>query len=176
MSGLARDGRFGRLVLAARSDPREYRPLSDVLGSRGRRAGSEPVRTTPPWSPSSASCRRTSSTAGACRPETSSVSPSSPGSRQPTTDDATRPTRQPDPRSITGHSTAPLMRPNAPTRPTQRKSEQPLPTPLSVVRSVKVLRRAAAKRTGTRFLISCPRPDWLLDGGPVRVRPVHLVR
>jgi len=27
---LAREARFGRLVLAARSDPREYWPLSDV--------------------------------------------------------------------------------------------------------------------------------------------------
>ena len=54
----------------------------------GSMDASEPARTTPPWSPSSASCRRTSWTAAAGRPANNSDSPSSSGSRRPTTADA----------------------------------------------------------------------------------------
>ncbi len=66
------------------SGPCERRYYAD------RWAGSGPARTTPQWSPSSASCRRTSSTAAAGEPERNCASRSSPGSRRPTTADAAK--------------------------------------------------------------------------------------
>ncbi len=52
---------------------------------RARWAGSEPAPTTPPWSPSSACCRRTSSTDNAGPPASNYAWRSSSGSRRPTT-------------------------------------------------------------------------------------------
>lgn len=54
-------------------------------------AESGPQATTQPWSPSSHCCRRTSSTDEHGRRASSCVSPSSPGSRRPTTDAVDKP-------------------------------------------------------------------------------------
>jgi putative transposase len=63
-------------------------PTSGPYGPRSCAAPwaeSGPARTTPPWSPSSAWCRRTSSTASAGRPASNCAWRSSSGSRRPTT-------------------------------------------------------------------------------------------
>jgi putative transposase len=86
---------------------------AQLRGSMGR-AGR--ARTTPRWSPSSACCRRTCSTAGAGAPAPNSASRSCPGSRPPTTAADAKTHSAASHLSNSRYWPRPLTRPDPPTR------------------------------------------------------------
>jgi hypothetical protein len=87
-NALALRGSVDTIVHSDRGSQPAPTPTSEPCGTRSCAApwvGSVPARTTPPWSPSSACCRRTSSTGSAGPPASSCAWRSSSGSRRPTT-------------------------------------------------------------------------------------------
>jgi hypothetical protein len=110
---IARRSPAGTVVHSGRSVPFDRLPAAlknnGLIGSMGRSA---PAATTPPWSPSSHSCRRTCSTGTAGPPGRNCGWRSSPGSRGPTTAAGDNADSDASPRSNTKHSPAPQQRPN----------------------------------------------------------------
>ncbi len=85
-----------------------------TMACTGRWAASGRARTTPPWSRSSACCKRTSSTGGTGTPAMSCGWPSSSGSKRPTTADADKTASLDSHPSSSRHSYMALMQPECP--------------------------------------------------------------